>query len=425
MFGDTILRNGGIYNRVLKDIEGCDSLVSLDLRETPNVSFDIVLDTIAPLCLGDSLGGIIIQSVDKAVEPIVYSLNGGPEQSSNEFLGLAPGSYQLFLRDRFGCEGRKNIQLRLQQIEGETYIDTLCAGSIYFLGDRQLTEPGMYADTLDGENGCDSLVILDLRVEELDNMIVGDFLTIQPGCGGNVTGSISIENFSGSDPPFRLSINGVLQEGSRIDGLSPSMYDVAVYDRNFCAVTEMIELVEADRVFELSIGEDQIVELGETITIDIVSNIELETFTWDTPPNPECLDCTSIEVTPTRSVDYIITATNIDGCTVSDTLSLVILNESAFYIPTAFSPGAIDLDNRVFTVFGKTQSIESVTDLSIWDKWGNPVFHTPSVNLNDLESGWDGTLNGQVVTPGVYGFQVLIRYINGDEEQVVGTVHLF
>ncbi len=424
-FGDTLLRDGGIYNRVFRDIDGCDSLVSLDLRETPNVSFDIVLDTIAPLCLGDSLGGIIIRAVNKAVEPIVYALNGGPEQLSNEFLNLVPGSYQLYIRDRFGCEGRKNIQLRLSEIIGETFIDTLCAGSTYFLGTRQLTEPGLYNDTLMGRLGCDSLIILDLRVEDLDNTISGDILTIQPGCGGNSTGSISIENITGTDPPFRLYINDELQENNQTDGLVPDLYNVAVYDKNFCAKLETIELTIPNQIFELSIGEDQIVNLGETVTIEIESNIELQSFSWATAPNPECLDCTTIEVTPTQSVDYILTATNIDGCTVIDTLSLVVLNEFTFYIPTAFSPTAVDQDNRTFAVFGRPEAIQSVNNFSIWDKWGNPVFAASTVVLNDLESGWDGTLDGQPVAAGVYAYRVTILYINGNVEQVAGTVHLF
>lgn len=424
-FGDTIIRDGGIYNKVFKDISGCDSLVSLDLRETPNVSFDIVIDTIAPLCLGDSLGGIIVSTVDKAVQPIVYALNGGPEQFSNEFLDLEPGSYQLYIRDRFGCEGRKNIQLRLGQIMGRLFIDTLCAGSTYFLGSQQLTEAGMYTDTLIGERGCDSLITLDLRVEELDNTLAGDILAIQPGCSGNMTGGISIENIDGSHPPFQLYINDVLQESFLVNGLMPGNYDVAVYDRNFCALQADITLTESDLVFELSIGEDRIVELGETTTIEIESNIDLQTFSWETPPDLDCLDCTIIEVTPIESVEYILTATTIDGCTVTDTVSLTVLNESAFYIPNAFSPQALNKDNRVFTVFGQAQAIDSVDDLSVWDKWGNPVFKTSSVVLNDVDSGWNGTLNGQFVEAGVYAYQVLIKYIDGNEEVVTGTVQLY
>lgn len=424
-FGDTILREGGIYNRVFRDISGCDSLVSLDLRETPNVSFDIVIDTIAPLCLGDSLGGIVIRSVDKAVEPIVYALNGGPEQLSNEFNDLPSGGYQLYIRDRFGCEGRKNIQLRLRQIMGRTFIDTLCAGSTYFLGSQQLTEAGMYTDTLIGERGCDSLITLDLRVEALDNTVSGDILAIQPGCAGDQTGGISIMNVTGSNPPFSLYIDNVLQENFNVNGLMPGDYDVTIYDRNFCPLTEVTSLREADRVFEFSIGEDRAIELGESTRIEIESNIEIQSFSWETAPDPNCTDCTTVEVTPLSSIDYIITATNIEGCTVSDTLSLTVLNESTFYIPSAFSPRGVDADNRSFTVFGQALAIESVTNLSIWDKWGNPVFTSSSDILNDLESGWDGTFDGQQVEAGVYAYQVLIRYINGEEDWLTGTVHLF
>jgi len=424
-FGDTIIRNQGLYTKGFLDINGCDSLVMLDLRETPNVSFVIVIDTLAPVCTSDSLGSIIIAEVGKGVEPIVYALNGGPEQFSNVFSDLPPGSYQLYLRDRFGCEGRKNIQLRLKPIFGADVVDTLCAGSIYFFGSQRLTEAGMYTDTLIGEKGCDSLIRLDLHVESLDNMLAFNPMAIQPGCNGEITGSISTDDLSGTDPPFRVYLEDEQQEGSLITGLLPGEYTVTAYDKNFCSEESIIIIVEPEFAFTLDLGEDQIVELGETVSIGIESNIALQSFEWNNPPDPNCLDCLETQVVPTESVEYILVATNTDGCTESDTLNIIVLNESAVFIPTGFSPTSIHTDNQFFAVFGKAPAINSIRNFYIFDKWGNEVFRNLSPIVNDISTGWNGKLNDEFVEAGVYTYSVIIRYINNTEERMTGTVQLF
>lgn len=424
-FGDTIIRNSGRYVNEFLDIDGCDSIVTLELRETPNVSFNIVIDTLAPVCTNDSLGSIIIREVGQGVEPIVYALNGGPEQSSNVFSDLPPGSYQLYLRDRFGCEGRKNIQLRLKPIFGDELIDTLCAGSEYIFGSRRLTEAGMYTDTLIGIKGCDSLIRLDLRVDTLDNMLSFFPRAIQPGCNGEVTGTIEVDDVTGSNPPFIIYLDDQLQDGPVINGLAPGDYTIIAYDRNFCAEESFISIVEPEFAFTLDIGQDQIIELGEMVSIVIESNIELESIMWNNPPDPDCLDCRDLEFRPTESVELILDATNTDGCSQSDTLNIIVLNESAVYIPNAFSPTSINTDNQTFAVTGKAAAILNVRDFFIYDKWGNEVFRNLSPIVNDISTGWNGKLNDEFVEAGVYSYSLVIRYINNTEERITGTVHLF
>ncbi len=42
---------------------------------------------------------------------------------------------------------------------------TICENESYQLGDRELTEPGVYTEVLTASNGCDSTVVLELRVQ--------------------------------------------------------------------------------------------------------------------------------------------------------------------------------------------------------------------------------------------------------------------
>ncbi|HET6245489.1 MAG: CotH kinase family protein [Bacteroidetes bacterium] len=86
------------------------------------------------------------------------------------------------------------------------------------------------------------------------------------------------------------------------------------------------------------------------------------------------------------------------------------------FIPNAFSPNG-DGTNDVLFLFGnKVASIE----FSVFNRWGQKVFETTS-----LSTGWDGTFNGQLLNPGVYAYQIQVKFINGDEENKRGNITLF
>jgi gliding motility-associated-like protein len=44
---------------------------------------------------------------------------------------------------------------------------------------------------------------------------------------------------------------------------------------------------------------------------------------------------------------------------------------------------------------------------SVFDRWGNRVFHS-----DDYQNNWDGTYNGQPLPLGAYTYQIEYRYIN-------------
>jgi gliding motility-associated-like protein len=66
------------------------------------------------------------------------------------------------------------------------------------------------------------------------------------------------------------------------------------------------------------------------------------------------------------------------------------------YVPNAFTIGG-GL-NDLFMV--RAANIGAF-DLSIYDRWGQKIFHT-----TDIHQGWDGTHRGQFVPPDVYVWQI-------------------
>lgn len=430
-FGDTLIRNAGMYTNSFIDVNGCDSIVNLDLRETPNVTFFIDIDTIAPQCLGDSLGGFII-NVENAVEPIEYALFEGffsfnqitvpleNPQSSNVFADLSFGQYTVVIVDRFGCAGLSRINLRLQSLKGPTIIDTLCSGSTYRLGHQLISDPGIYFDTLMGAQGCDSVITIDLRVEELDNFIDFNVQAIPPGCMLDSLGSIEILTIEGDAPPFQSFLNDELITNFAA-GLEEGVYEVLVQDRYNCQAIQEIQLVRPNSVFELSINDIEPVDLGGTVNVNIQTNSDISQFMWNRIPSEECVDCLVFSFRPTESFDYMLTAINVDGCVASDTLSVTVLEGESYFVPDAIRPNSSNEANRVFSVFANPFAVEAVTDLFIFDRYGNQMYRSSQLMLNDISTAWDGKYDDQFVEQGIYTYRATIHLIGGKREVIVGS----
>ncbi|MDR1682368.1 MAG: hypothetical protein LBS25_03125 [Candidatus Symbiothrix sp.] len=79
----------------------------------------------------------------------------------------APGSYKVSLHASINdgvCEDLWEEYITVSDDTIKTYIDkTLCPGTWYTFGERELTRPGVYVDSLTTAYGCDSIVILDLK----------------------------------------------------------------------------------------------------------------------------------------------------------------------------------------------------------------------------------------------------------------------
>ncbi len=76
----------------------------------------------------------------------------------------------------------------------------------------------------------------------------------------------------------------------------------------------------------------------------------------------------------------------------------MVVEELPMYFPNSFRPDSPLSDNRIFKP--KTQ-LDNIVEYSlfIYDRWGSLMFET-----QNLEEGWDGTLNGEKCPVGVYAY---------------------
>ena len=148
--GSQNLTASGIYVDTLSSVQGCDTIYNLILNVVPAVTHNFT----ASICQGDSF------------------LFAGQNLMST-------GIYVDSLSAVNGCDSIVTLLLNVIPITYTNLSESICQGDSFTFAGQSLAHAGVYADTLQTVNGCDSIISLLLSVEDaLDKEItaVGDTL---------------------------------------------------------------------------------------------------------------------------------------------------------------------------------------------------------------------------------------------------------
>ncbi|HMQ50090.1 MAG TPA: hypothetical protein PKA00_21895, partial [Saprospiraceae bacterium] len=196
----------GIYEIILKDAQGCQQRDTITITAPDALQPEI--DAVAnPACPGE---GVLSASAVGGTAPYIFFWSNGTSGDSNT--DLYAGNYTLSVTDANGCLETTQFELTEAPVfstllpqticQGETLFwegqlfdsDTLhcvtytsalgcdstlclelnvisrlseetarvCPGEVYAFGDMQLTQPGVYRDTLADGGLCDSIRVLSL-----------------------------------------------------------------------------------------------------------------------------------------------------------------------------------------------------------------------------------------------------------------------
>jgi gliding motility-associated-like protein len=80
------------------------------------------------------------------------------------------GTYQSSLQSINGCDSIVNLSLSINPVYYSTFDTSICQGNILSFGGQNLTNSGQYSATFQSQNGCDSLVTLNLTILPLPNL---------------------------------------------------------------------------------------------------------------------------------------------------------------------------------------------------------------------------------------------------------------
>ncbi|MCB9285011.1 MAG: choice-of-anchor L domain-containing protein [Lewinellaceae bacterium] len=283
--------------------------------------------------------------------------------------------------------------------------------------------PGVYLLTVtDPANGC---ISEDQMTVTADFPVSLDYTLDPPVCLG-YPGFIQFGDVLGGTPPYQYSISGgfTFSNQTFYGALAPGTYDLVVRDANGCELYEEAILAPGVDV-QLDVEREVLLSLGESYAVQVFVNIDendIETITWEPGLFLSCDDCLTPIVTPTHSIDYLVTVTTADGCEGEARLSFRVKKEANVYVPNVFSPNG-DGENDIFMIFAGNQVAE-VKNFEVFNRWGESVFQYTNFQPNDPAFGWDGKHRGQDANPAVFTWYAEIEMIDGRVELFEGSVAL-
>ena len=180
----------GVHYDTLGSIHGCDSILKITVRELPTISSHETVH----ICRGgsynfgqkmitnsgtyyDSLktsaGCDSIYSVTVIVEDTFHIVEeetvcGLGQGKSHRWHGrdiTESGIYYDSLKTSAGCDSIHELRLTIIPEKDTVLREDICDGGSFWFNGRNLTKPGVYSDTLVAESGCDSVVKLILNVQ--------------------------------------------------------------------------------------------------------------------------------------------------------------------------------------------------------------------------------------------------------------------
>ena len=281
-------------------------------------------------------------------------------------------------------------------------------------------------EAINADNGCttsDTIVIT-----EAPNILRYIVPTVMPpSCFGAEDGQISIDSIFGGTHPIYFSVNySTLTTETLTENLGADTYYIVAADAAGCFLEMEIEL-ENPSFWSVNIGGNTNIAQGDStqLNTDIsIVSVPVESIEWLPAEDLNCSDCPNPIASPNKTTTYTIQVTNADGCIVSDKITITVNGEdNHVYIPNAFSPNG-DLSNDAFTVYSD-EMVTEVLSLEIFDRWGNEIFAAQNFLPNDDTKGWDGRYQGKYLDTGVYIYQCILQYDNGQTAVFKGDVSLF
>ena len=289
-----------------------------------------------------------------------------------------------------------------------------------------VSAPGTYTIEVTNAEGC---VATDQVVVSSDfDVPVADISISEVSCFQAADGAIIINTVAGGTPPYSYSLNGSTPTTNTFFGnLDGSMYNLLITDANGCFTELEIELIEPTEVavsLTTSLeNEGNEINLGDPITLQALydPNIPIDTIIWQ--PDTVAVGLQdAVTVSPTETTTYSVTITDINGCSDSDNLTVIVRRQRPVYVPNAFSPDNDDTNDFLFPQGGG--EIVEIKSFLVFNRWGETVFERYNFQPNDPSLGWDGRFRGQMMNAAVFVYYLEVEFIDGETELFKGDVML-
>jgi len=404
----------GIYETTIPASNGCDSLIVVEL----SVGQEVDLQLEASICEGNSYS--------------IYDIN--EDQSGVYMTTLSSGGF---------CDTIVTLTLTVDSATSYFSEETICEGSTFNMDGIIATTTGIYESTITNAAGCDSLITIDLTVipqstttitdsfcegdtynwHDISTDVAGTFETTlisQTGCDSIVTLELEME-FIPRATIFKTICEGEEYTYRDLTVNESGIYETAVSNTNSCDSIITLELTVNQPADGISLGEDFVINLGETIDIipEFIGQGVTDIVWVDENGDVISEEYELLNIKPLSDTHYEIYAIDANGCDTYDIIFIEVEINIDIYIPNVFSP-KMNNEQSKFTV-SYNNAVEGLHSVQIYDRWGELIFNLDNGDSFGYE-GWDGTRNGQFVENGVYTYVFVFDIIDGSQVQRAGSI---
>jgi len=393
------IQSSGAYSAIVSDQNGCTTIDTIQIEFYPLPEVDLEL-----LDLTSCNNQPVLIDLTNANYSSVLWTNG----STDTVIEAEPGTLGVTVSQN-GCSSYTEFSINNIDVpnpslgpdiiacEGDIvlissdYSVTWSTGDIAF--EIEVTDSGLY-EAINQEEDCISTDQILVDFTNPPFLELGPTSLICPGDSVHLTAPQNVTWHDGS-------YSSVYHSGST-ENISATLISGP------CVVSDETEVILIDYP-SVDLGEDINLCNGSAYTLSITTS-EFDTIIWNN-------ESTQPTQTVSNPGDIWVEITNQCGVT-RDSVEVFVEECNYFiYAPNTFTPNN-DGINDVWQV--STFKIDFI-DISIFDRWGNLIFHT-----NDSNEAWMGNFKNlnHYVEDGVYPFRIVYTVGSNVAESISGHIVL-
>jgi gliding motility-associated-like protein len=312
-------------------------------------------------CYGKSTGFINIEpSAESSPFTFMWSRPGGFTASTEDISGLIAGHYTMSITDRNGCTTTETFDL---------------------------TEPNKLGMTINTSVSSDGAYNIN--------------------CAGGKTGSVNVSAFNNVGLVDYLWADGYI--GKTRTNLGTGPYKVIISDSNSCRADSAVTLTAPDPInltFDITDPFCPEKPDGE-IRLTVTGGISGNNYTYRWSDNSILGNISNIP-----AGYYSVTVSDMNGCSVKDSVRLKGMNKICLTIPEAISPNR-DLINDVWNI--ENTDLYPQIEITIYNRWGQSVWKSE----RGYPVPWDGRSRGEELPVDSYHY---IIDLHKGSKPIIGAI---
>lgn len=173
-----------------------------------------------------------------------------------------------------------------------------------------------------------------------------------------------------------LSASGLFRPAA----LPAGQYTLLYSQGGACGTVDTVLLTLSPPPLVTAMG-DTTVFVGEPAPLSAAG---ADSYQWLPSGSLSCATCTDPVFTADSTTTFLVRGSNTAGCTAVDSVTVTVLPEPKFTMPTAFTPDGDGTNDRFNAVF--KGDIFTEYELAVYNRWGQEVFRSTRPT-----EGWDGS----------------------------------